>query len=126
MYYELKSKLISVQYFSDNNKAKWGKKIYNTVCISPQDLEKQKEDTLVIVAIRTSEDILEQLKNLEFPYVATKQDISSLLLKVPPLKWLTVLDNIFNIDDIDENDRYLIENFNRIILDICKFYQNRV
>ncbi|MDK2585828.1 glycosyltransferase [Romboutsia sedimentorum] len=126
LHYELKSKLISVQYFSDNNKEKWGESFHDTACISPKDLEKQKEDTLVIVAIRTSEEILEQLKKLEFPYVTTKQDISSLLFKVPPLKWLTVLDNTFSIDNMDENDRYLIDNFNRIIFDICKFYQNRV
>lgn len=86
LYYELESRSISVKNFSDNDENKWGKEICNKVCISPKELEKQKEDTLVIVAVRTHEEILKQLRMSTFPYITTKNNISRLLFDVDPLK----------------------------------------
>lgn len=124
LYYELKSKLIDVHYFSDNYEKNWGNKLYNSICVSPTSLE--KENTLVIVAVRESEEILEQLKYLGFPYVITKQQISSELLLVPPIKWIARLENDINICSDSEEYKSLIEYFNKTIFDICKFYQNRL
>lgn len=126
LYHELNSRLINVQYFTDNSKEMWGKKLFNSICISPKRLEEEKEQTLVIVAIKESEVVLQQLRNLKFPYVVTKQQLSSELITVPPIKWLTILENDMDIYTDGEKNTYLVNYFNKVIFDICKFYQNRL
>jgi glycosyltransferase involved in cell wall biosynthesis len=99
LYQELRSKLISVQCFSDNNSEKWGSHFDNINCISPIKLEEDKQRTLVIVATRTPTEIVNQLIGKGFPYIITKQEIDGILFDVPPIKWITALDNIGVLDE---------------------------
>jgi glycosyltransferase involved in cell wall biosynthesis len=123
LYQELRSKLISVDYFSDNNPRKWGC-IYEQVdCISPQQLEEVKDRTLVIVATQTPTDIVEQLKCMGFPYVTTKQEIDGFLIKVPPVKWITALDHL-DVDYSSKDVTCLMNCFNKTILEMCRYYED--
>lgn len=84
LYQELSSKLIHVDCFSDNNPKKWGGIFNHVECISPEQLEKEKDRTLILVASRTPTEIMKQLKLQGYQYVTTKQDIDYVLLQVPP------------------------------------------
>lgn len=79
----LESKLVAVDYFCDNALACQNTKIKGIPCISPQELAEKKEDVLVIVAMLKSEEVLNQLQDLEIPYVTTKKDIDGILLQYP-------------------------------------------
>jgi Predicted glycosyltransferases len=120
---ELRSKLISVDCFSDNNPSKWGLLFGNVECIPPVELAKEKERTLVIVATQTPSDIVNQLKLAGFPYVVTKRELDGLLVKVPPVKWITALDDIEGLDYSSTEVQALLLKFNQTIFEICKYYE---
>lgn len=126
LYQELRSKLIPVNCFSDNNPERWGYLFNNTYCIPPKQLAEKKEHTLVIVATRTPNEIVDQLKGQGFPYVTTKQEIDRILFNTPPVKWITALDNIEGLDYSSTDSLLLIDKFNQTIFDICKYYEDRV
>jgi glycosyltransferase involved in cell wall biosynthesis len=126
LYQELRSKLIYIDCFSDNNPGKWGYLFDNVYCISPKKLEEYKQNTLVIVATRTPTEIVKQLKSQGFPYVTTKQEIDGILINVPPVKWTTALDDIEDLDYSSKDALLLINKFNQTIFDICKYYEDRM
>ncbi|UYZ34253.1 glycosyltransferase [Clostridium beijerinckii] len=126
LYQELRSKLIFVDWFSDNNPEKCGYLFDNIYCISPEKLKNEKEHVLVIVATRTPNEIVNQLKSQGFLYVTTKQELDKMLINTPPIKWITALDSIENLDYSSEELLTLIGKFNQTIFDICKYYEDRV
>jgi glycosyltransferase involved in cell wall biosynthesis len=126
LYHELYNKLIYVDCFSDNNPEKWGYLFNNTYCISPKQLEEDKEHILVIVAMRTPAEIVNQLKVQGFPYIITKQEIDKMLFETPPVKWMSALEDIQGLDYSSKDALLLIEKFNKTIFDICKYYEDRV
>ncbi|WP_379138007.1 glycosyltransferase family 2 protein [Paenibacillus sp. sgz500958] len=126
LYQELRSKLINVDCFSDNNEGKWGYLFDNVYCISPEQLELEKDRTLVIVANRTPTEIVDQLKLKGFPYITTKQELDRELMQIPPVKWITALDDIEGLDFSSKEAILLINKFNQTIFDICKFYEDRL
>lgn len=55
---------IEVNCFCDNNDQKWNQNIINqTKCIAPDELKKINKNVAVIVALKTSEDVISQIKN---------------------------------------------------------------
>lgn len=122
---ELYSKLIFVSCFSDNDPSKWEKSFANVKCISPVLIEEEKERTLVIVANRTPEEIVSQLKSSGFSYITTKQELDKVLLHVPPVKWITALDNIDGVNYSSEGVQLLLNKFNQTIFDICQHYEKQ-
>jgi glycosyltransferase involved in cell wall biosynthesis len=125
LYHELRSKLINVHSFSDNNPQKWGYLFDNISCIPPQQLDEEKDRTLVIVANRSPAEIVKDLKSKGYPFVITKQELDGILIEVPPAKWLTALDDIEGIDYSSKEILLLVERFSQTIYDICKYYQDR-
>lgn len=94
LYKELRSKMIIVDKFTDNNEEKWGLSFENVECISPEQIHLEKESTLIIVANRNPSEIEKQLKTMGFPYITTKQEIDRLTFHVPPVKWTSALETI--------------------------------
>ena len=125
LYHELKSKLVYVDFFSDNNPDKYGYITENTYCIPVNKLTDVKNETLVIVATRTPDSIVSQLKALGFPYVATKQQIDKIMFDVPPVKWITSMDSLDDVDYTSKEVMALITRFKETIFDICKYYENK-
>ncbi len=122
LYHELNSRLVYVDFFSDNNPDVWGKIIEGRLCIEPSNLKKMKKDTLIIVAAQIPDGIIEQLKMEGFPYITTKQQLEQKLSKTVPLKWITALDEVENISD----EMQLIKtNLKQTIFDTCKYYSTR-
>lgn len=126
LYQELRCRLIQVDCFSDNNQAKWGYLFDHVQCISPDKLKEEKDRMLVIVANRSPSDIVDQLRAQGFPYIATKQELDKVFYNVPPVKWITTLDAIEDMDYSSKDVQLLIERFNQTIFDVCKYYQDRV
>jgi glycosyltransferase involved in cell wall biosynthesis len=126
LYQELRSKLINIHCFSDNNPAKWGYLFNGIECVSPESLEIEKERTLVIVANRAPKEIIQQLTSKGFPYVTTKQEIDKVLINVPPVKWITALEGIEGLDYSSKDALLLMAKFSETIYDICKYYEARV
>lgn len=126
LYQELRSKLIPVHRFSDNNEGKWGFLFDNVNCISPKQLEAEKDRTLVIVANRSPVEIINQLRSHDFPYISTKQEIDKVLIHTPAVEWMTVLNNIENLDFSSKEVLLLLNKFNQTIFDICKYYESKI
>lgn len=126
LYQELRSKLIIVDSFSDNNPEKWGHLYEGITCVSPKQLEEEKERTLIIVAARTPDEILNQLKLQGYRYITTKQEIDKVLFDIPPVKWISALDDIEGLDNSFTDASLLKTRFNQTIFDICKYYSAKV
>ncbi len=90
MYRQLKCRGININYYSDNNPKKWGTEIEGIKCVPL--IEINREDTLIIVAIKDSDEIVEQLIMKGFNYVVTKQQLDEMILSVPPIKELAVME----------------------------------
>ncbi|MCT4592698.1 MAG: glycosyltransferase [Anaeromicrobium sp.] len=85
LYYDLHSRLIKIDLFADNNPEKWGSSINGVSCISPKQLYEIKNNTLVIVAMRTPTEVVLKMKNDEYPYVITKQQLDGKIAQTIPL-----------------------------------------
>lgn len=66
---------VRVDCFSDNDEQKHGTLVDGVPCISLEELTKQKEETLVIIAASKKHGIKEQLQKEGFPYVVYQEDI---------------------------------------------------
>lgn len=127
LFFDLRDRMVSVDYFADNNSEKWGnlvigegsKSMVNAgieefvtrkvdfadrkvvvECISPSRLDAEKQETLVIVANKYPDEIFTDLKNKGFKYVVKKQDIDQLLADVPRADILGL--GKFYGDELDE------------------------
>lgn len=126
LYYELKNKLINVDYFCDNNPTKYGYLVDNRECIPFDELKKIKNDVLVIIAIKSAIDIItKQLKDNGFKFVLTKQELEKRFFDVSELKWMSSLDGIENIDYSSPETQTLINKFKDTIFDVCSYYEER-
>ena len=64
---------ITVDYFSDNDPRLWGRNVDGCPCISPDELRKIQEETLIIVSAFRPFTVLEQLRDME--HITSKQAI---------------------------------------------------
>ncbi|MDE7246409.1 MAG: hypothetical protein K2N43_00830, partial [Lachnospiraceae bacterium] len=69
---------IEVDFFSDNNPQFWGKRINGCRCISPEDLRPLRERTLAVAALNTPQPVLNQLTDMGFSHIVTKQELESI------------------------------------------------
>ena len=62
-----KSTDIKIDFLSDNDHTKWGKKYHDDIkCISPDELEKYKDDLAILITTRHYKKIYQQLLNRGF------------------------------------------------------------
>ncbi len=65
----LRSYGFRVDYYCDNDSRKWGQ-VYDSIkCLSLEELEQIKEQTLVIICGRAYQDIFRQLSVLDYPHL---------------------------------------------------------
>lgn len=86
LHFALAGRGINVAYFASNFSSQWGTIVEGVPCISPDELQAIKEDTLILVALQFENEILEQLKCMGCSYVSTKRILDSRLLEVVPYK----------------------------------------
>ncbi len=84
IHYELKSRLIDIKYFIDNNPNKVGTEIEGVPCIALKELKEKKEELLVVVALRITAPLVEQLQQAGFRYIISKQQLDGQLLECVP------------------------------------------
>ncbi|HWT73637.1 MAG TPA: glycosyltransferase [Mobilitalea sp.] len=120
LYWELDSRLIYIDCFSDNNPRKWGTSIEGKQCISPQDLMKIKDETLVIVAVQMPEVIIEQLKQEGFSHITTMQQMEWRISQTIPLKWISALEDNEDSEELPKDATVVKDKLNQAIFDICK------
>lgn len=82
--YELKARLIKIDYFIDNSLSKIGTEIEDIPCVALSQLEEKKDEILVIVACRIVSPLVEQLQKAKFPYIILKQQLDAHLLGTVP------------------------------------------
>ncbi len=82
--YDLESRLIRPQYFVDNDKQKHGRIIDGIPCKSMEAFLQEKEEALVIVAMRNYQRAAGELKKKQVPYFVTRQELDPIFLKTVP------------------------------------------
>lgn len=122
LYKELYARFINIDYFCDNNQSVIGSKIDDVEIISFNELVKYKDNILVIISAVEYEGIERQLIDNNFSYVFTMEQIYKLYCDIPPIKWLEEFDRI--IDFTDECTVRLVKKFQKVILDVCEYYEN--
>lgn len=81
---ELSARNIKVRYFCDNDMQKHGKKIGGTYCISPKELEQDKNNLLVIISNNDFQGVYKQLKEIGINHIEIKRKLDVELWKCPP------------------------------------------
>lgn len=87
LYFELDRRNIEVYCFCDNDKKKHGNIINDIKCIDIDELYKERSNILVIVAIAKPDEIINQLKKLNFIYITTKYKLNKILTDISPLNF---------------------------------------
>lgn len=158
LYIDLRARMIKVDLMADSDEKKWGyffiengskslmdvgvtnyvtqEKEYPAMstiveCISPEQLECDKDDVLVIVANKKPMEIMNNLKKRGFPYVIEKSQIDQLLDNVPGIEIFGLgkldggkFEELKMIDYSNKGVQCLINSFNRILNGVCQFYEN--
>lgn len=81
MHYELDMRGIEAEMFLDNSEEKSGKIIDGMICRTPKSVMKEKENFVIVVAMRNCQGALEQLKTMGFPNVLIRQEIDGIFTK---------------------------------------------
>ena len=123
LYYALMKYLITPECFSDNSPEKWGYFIENTLCIPPSYLEMDKDDLLVIVAIKGETMVIPQLKNMGMKNVLLEEDIYSILNRFSEVMPVGCMDGV---DFTSKECSYLIGKFNALLRDTCRYYERQI
>lgn len=124
LYYELRYKGIKVDFFSDNDINKQGHTSVGVECISPKELEKYKDNILIIVSNKNDEEIIiKQLQSAGFKYITIKSKVDELLEVSPPVKWIT---DLVDIDYSDPNILKIINIFNETIFNMYLYYEKKI
>lgn len=122
LYKELYARFINIDYFCDNNQSIISSKIDDVEIISFNELVKYKDNILVIISAVDYVNIEKQLIDNEFPYIFTMNKIKEMYIDIPPIKWLEEFDG--KVDFTDATVVELIKRFQKVILDICCYYEN--
>jgi len=83
--FELEHRGIAIDCFCDNSEHNHGKIINAIPCLSSVELERDKENTFIIIAADVSDAIEAQLSDAGFPHITTKKKLDGLILKSPPI-----------------------------------------
>lgn len=81
MQYELRERGIEIDAFLDNNLANEGRFIHETICAVPDKILQNREECIVIVAVRNCKTIMTQLESLEVKEILRKQDVEKILFQ---------------------------------------------
>lgn len=123
LYYALMKYMIDVECFSDNSPDKWGVFIENMLCVPPCYLEMDKEDLLVIVAIKGDIKMISHLKEMGMKNVLAEQDIYDIIENFPEVMPVGCIDNI---DFTSEECSYLVGKFNLLLRETCRYYEREI
>lgn len=123
LYYAFMKHMIEVECFSDNSPDKWGCFIENMLCIPPSYLEMDKQELLVVVAIKGETEMIPRLKSMGMKNVLSEIDIYSILDRYPEVMPVGCIDNI---DFTSKECSYLIGKFNTLLRDTCRYYERQM
>jgi len=90
LHYDLYNRMITVDFFSDNDPKKWGSSVEGISCLSVQQLFEIKDDTLIIIAARIPTKIIKQLKTEQYLYIVTKQELDGKVAQTIPLNNIVI------------------------------------
>lgn len=80
LYDSLRYRGVNVFLFADNDKAKWGSRYRETVCINPSDIPKE---ATVIITIYKCNGLIEELRYKGYKSVMCLEDISDKMYETP-------------------------------------------
>ncbi len=125
---ELRKRLIDTYCFTDNNPDKYGYLLEGKYCIPLSYLEKEKDEILIIIAVKNPkwlQEIQGQLIDHGITSFVSMQEVNEIIAEVPPVKWLDSMKDISEIDLVSLENIELIARINQLIFDICKYYEER-
>lgn len=86
LYYELMGRGIQVNAFLDNNEKLYGLTIADIPCLPPGAFKENRTGILLIVSPEDSKGIIDQLSEMGFYHVITRNQLEELLLRYPPFQ----------------------------------------
>lgn len=123
MFLSFRKQGIFVDCFS-NNQTKELFFLSNGYCCLPlEQLLESKNNTLVIVAIKEGQEVIDQLKRLEVPFVFSYEQVTEWVEKHPSSYYRKKQDVFgkiaYNTPEIEQ----LISKFHQVLLEMDHFYQ---
>lgn len=117
---------VMVDTLADNNPEKWGYWNYGLSCISKEQLAKEREITLVIVANKQPAQIKADLIENGFRYVIDYYELEKIDQKLMEIYGNSTYDKISELDYSDTNTMELIDLMNRKICEMSQYYEKQI
>lgn len=117
---------VTVDVLADNNPEKWGYWNYGISCVSKEQLERQKQEILVIVANKYPAQIKADLKKSGFAHVIDYYELEKIDQKLTDLYGEGAYGKISQLDYSDPDTGELIELMNRKICEISQYYERQI
>lgn len=125
---------LKVDFYCDNDRKKWGKEYDGIRCLSIEELEKIKEQTLIIICARAYKEIYEQLSGQGYPHLdrifMNKFAIRKYLKLIDKNTLLNNVKNVLNICEDEQSKKIFcqiilewVNNESGNLSDICTYDQ---
>ena len=125
LYWDLKKRLIQIDFFADNNKVAEGYVFDNTYCVTREVIRKDKDRVLILVALaKGAEELVTELRNDGFLFVENAKILDQWFEQVPEVAWLSEAAQ-YDIGYSDPAIIALMDEYRNIIFDMCKYYEER-
>ena len=121
----LKKHSVNVKKIIDQDCHKWGDFDGGIKCIGLDEICDEKDKALIIVANKAPESIVRELRDGGYKYVTTKQEIDPLLVSSGSQQKFSCED-FLNMDYSKQDIMDLISCFNKIISEICAYYETKL
>lgn len=117
---------VPVDVLADNNPDKWGYWNYGISCISKEQLAREREITLVIVANKRPAQIKAELREVGFKYVIDYYELEKIDQKLMEIYGNSTYDKIAELDYSDTNTMELLDLMNRKICEMSQYYEKQI
>ena len=124
LYFKLREYDIHVDYFGDNNREKWGYALDNVYCYSMEELLKQKDELLIIVAKKNPNDLVKKLGEQGFNEIITRESVLDMLGRIPASKSTIEEEYIQSLDYSKPEYINMIEQFRDYAFNLINHNEN--
>lgn len=108
-YFKLKDSGVKINYFADRDPKKKGYALEGLYCGSYEELLREnRENCMVIVAVKNPEDLIEKFKQEGFRQVYDKETAIKILSSKTVIKTEEPLKDIYRIEQMKENIQKLV------------------
>lgn len=117
---------VLVDFLCDNDPNKWGYWNYELSCISKEELLRQRDCTLVIIANKYPDSIRQELQELGFKYLIDFYELEEIDKNMESMFKKTTYDKIAELNYADDSTLELLNYLNKRMNAMSEYYEREI